>query len=444
MRSTLHRVSRTALLLLLTAGLLVTGCDSGGALDDDNDPPPESATVSGQVTDEQAADGSKAAKAGVEGATVTAVSVSADGTTTTLEGEATTDANGAFTMDVDGEGASGVVRVDADGEGDYTSSAIVLVDGQSQVDAQPLTVETAAEANVYVEAKSDASSGEEHDEGVTLADVAAYVEAEAASDIEAGTTSASDVAAAVRNAVEAEASYHSEANSGVDAGAVATAKSDAYAQLQAELAAASDAEARATAVESFGVTLGSLYADAGASAQSQAEGRQAGTALVIEFSADASSDTELGLRKQAELLRAYATTQANEAVFEAEGTAQASLDALADARSTLLTEIRSATTVDAILTAKADYKAAVKDELEASFDVDATLIASAEGSTEPALSTLEEVFVNLDLLLGSAVDTTVDAYATFYADAQSAAETALESSADTETCATVIVTLEAF
>lgn len=443
MRSVLPQASRISLLLLLIAGLLVAGCDSGGAMDDE-DPSTESATVSGQATDEQAADGSKASKAAVEGATVTAVSVHADGTTTALDGEATTDANGAFTIDIEGEGASGIVRLDASGEGDYSSSVIVLVNGQSEVNAQPMTVETAAEAEVYVEAEGE-DGGEESDEGVTPADVAAYVDANTAAAVEAGATSAADAAMAIRNAVEAEASYHSETNSGVDFDAVADAKSDAYAQLQAELAAASDTEAQASAVESFEATIGSLYAEAGASAQSQAEGRQAGTSLVIEFSAGASSDAELGLRKQAELLRAYATTQANEAVFEAEGAAQTSLDALASAREALFADLRSATSVEAIVEAKGAYEMTVKDELEASFDVNADLIASAETSIEEgALAALETALANLELLLGDAIGATVDAYTTFYTDARSAAETALESSADAEACATVIVTLEAF
>lgn len=429
-----------SLLGLLAAGLVVAGCDTGVDA--------ESVTqITGQVTDNSSYGGEQNAEApqethqklaSIEGAVVTAARVAADGSTTELDGQATTDTEGNFSIEV--SDAPEVVLLKAEGESDFESGVLVYAGNQSSVQAAPMTSESHAETKVYVEVRSESSS-EEH---VTAADVAAYVDANTAADIEAGATSAANVAAAIHNAVEAEAAYHSEESSEIDAGLVANAKKGAYAQLQASLATAADASARAEAIQAFEATLASLYAEAGASAQTQAEGRQAGTSLVIEFSANASSDAELGLRKKAELLRAYATAQANEAVFEAEGAAQASLDALADARNTLISEIRAATSVEAIIDAKASYKAAVKDELETSFDVDASMIVSAEESTESAFSALEDAFVNLDLLLGNAIEASVNAYSTFYAEAQSAAETALEASADAEACATVIVTLEAF
>ncbi|PSQ69461.1 MAG: hypothetical protein BRD31_05580, partial [Bacteroidetes bacterium QH_2_64_26] len=85
---------------------------------------------------------------GVEGATVTAVSVGADGTTRALDGETTTNANGEFEITVEGE-TSDVIRLNADWDNNSSSSVIVQTNGQSQVDAQPMTAETAAEADVY-------------------------------------------------------------------------------------------------------------------------------------------------------------------------------------------------------------------------------------------------------------------------------------------------------
>ena len=153
---------RWSLALLLIVGLPVVGCDSGGGGANGG----ESTTVSGTVTDNNSSGSNSPSTAsskassqdGVEGATVTAVSVGADGTTRALDGEATTNASGEFTITVEGAGASDVIRLNADGDNDFSSSVIVQTDGQNQVDAQPMTAETAAEANVYVEAKSEASS----------------------------------------------------------------------------------------------------------------------------------------------------------------------------------------------------------------------------------------------------------------------------------------------
>lgn len=77
---------------------------------------------------------------------MTASSVSADGSTSSLEGEATTETDGTFTLEAVGEGARGMVHLDADGSSDYSSSTLVMVDGRSEVEAQPLTAETKAEA----------------------------------------------------------------------------------------------------------------------------------------------------------------------------------------------------------------------------------------------------------------------------------------------------------
>jgi len=399
--------------------------------------------VSGTVTDNNSSGSNSPSTAsskapsqdGVEGATVTAVSVGADGTTRALDGEATTNASGEFTITVEGAGASDVIRLNADGDNDFSSSVIVQTDGQSQVNAQPMTAETAAEANVYVEAKGE-DEASNHDEGATAADVALYINANAAADINAGQTSAADAATAIASTVEAESQTNANADGGASADAVAETKTSLYTELQSNLAAASSADARAQAVTEFENGMANLYVEAGGSEESQAESRQTGTSVMIEFSAEASSQAELGLRRQAELLRAEATARAEEALFEAQGATDATLDALVSARQELKTNIRTAGSVSAMVDAHSIYEEEVKAQMESTFGVSGQVIASAGAAIDETVNVLFSALADIGGVLNGAVETAVNAYGSFYTDAQATAKTSFESSVDSDTAET--------
>ena len=443
--SALRSASHFGLLLVLVAGLAMVGCDSGGEGGEKS-----SATISGQATDNQSSGGSSSTNAttqaaqqtGVEGAVVTASSVNASGSTGSLEGQATTNADGNFTLEATGEGVNGVVRLNASTDGEYSSGTVVFVDGRSEVRSQPMTAETNAEAKVYADAKAE-DEASSHVEGVTAADVAAYVDGTAAADINGGGTASSEVASAIAASVEAETQSNASSDDGASASAVADAKANAYTQLQSSLA-----NAEANAVANFENTMATLYAEAGASEKSQAESRQTSTSIMIEFSASASSDAKLGLRKQAELLRAEATARAQEAIFKAEGASDATLSALADARTNLKANIRTATSVDAIVSAKSDYEATVKTKMEGTFDVSGSTISSAESSISTSVSTLFDALSGLLGNLSGAADAAVSAYSTFYSDAQANAKASFSSSIDkdarAEAAATALVYLSAF
>ena len=440
---------RWSLALLLIVGLPVVGCDSGGGGANGG----ESTTVSGTVTDNNSSGSnspntasSKApSQDGVEGATVTAVSVGADGTTRALDGEATTSANGEFEITVEGE-ISDVIQLNADKDNDFSSSVIVQTDGQSQVDAQPMTAETAAEADVYVEAKGE-DEASSHNEGTTAADVALYVNADAAAGINAGQTSAADVAAAITSTVEAESQTNADADGGASADAVAETKTSLYTELQSNLAAASNANDRAQAMAEFEDGMANLYVEAGGSEESQAESRQTGTSVMIEFSAEASGDAELGLRRQAELLRAEATARGEEALFEAQGAADATLDALVSARQELTTNIRTASSIDAMVEAHSAYQTEVKAQMESTFGVSSEVITSTETAIQGNVETLFTALTDIGGVLNGAVETAVNAYGSFYTDAQATAKTSFESSVDSdgtaETAAKALVFVKA-
>lgn len=447
------RLSTYGTVLGLALGLIVVGCDSETASE------VESASISGQVTDDRSAEGnaiqdesaqasastSSAAvrpKAGVEGAVVTATAVQAQGTTNPLEGEATTDADGSFTITVEGEGASEVVRLEADGE--VSTSTIAQVDGRSSVQSQPMTTESDVEAEVYLEAKAQ-DGASVHSEGVTTADVALYVNPEVAADIRASQSTMSDVAAAITSSVEAESRSNAQSEGGIGESALADAKADAYSDLQSGLGSAGSADARTQTVVSFENAMSNLYVEAGGSEESQAESRQASTSIMIEFSAEVSEDAELGLRRQAELLRAEATARAQEAIFEAQGASQTTLDALASARQQLQADIRTATSTQAMVEAKNGYEAEVKSEMESTFEISSSTISKAETEIGTSVSTLFGTLADLTDLLGSSVDTVLNAYDSYYVDAEASASSTfkaeMESAERAEAAAKALVYL---
>jgi heme exporter protein D len=444
---------------LLAVFLVLAGCDSTGGMGDDdnggNDSQTQSTQVSGRVTDNSksaqsgATTAARMAKAGVEGATVTAVSVAADGSTTQLEGEATTSANGSFTLDAEGEGANGIVIVTAESGGDVVGRTVVKVDGRSSVQAAPMTGETTAEAAVYLEAEArddsdeDGSDGDDSDgedeHGTTTADVAAHVDAELAAEINSGATSSSEVAAAIVSSVRAKQKFMAEAETDVEVSAVAEAKESTYLALQSSLAAASSVEARTQAKQVFEEAMADVHAAAGASAEMQAKIRQAATTVAIESAAQLSGNASAELRQKAEILRAVATAKANEARFEAAGASEASVQALADARAQLVADIRAngEASVSAIEDAKATYRSEVESAVEAGLDVSSTAYVSATTAIEAALSTLKSTVT-------ASAEATASAYATFFANAESAAASALEGNANAQAAAKVIVMTEVF
>lgn len=434
---TRYSLDRIATLALLVVGLAVVGCDTTGVGDETDDPP--STEISGQATDDRSSKETISGresekvipKAAVEGAVVTATAVSADGTTRSLDGEATTNADGEFTLEASGTGADQVIRLHAEGEEEYTSGSVVLVDGENEVRTQPLTGETKAEADVYTEAKAT-DGASDHRNGVTPADVTVYVDGDAAASINSGATSASDVATAIAASVEAESEAITDSEDGANPDDVSNAKASAFAQFQSDLATTENTEERAQAVAAFEDAIANLYVDAGASEESQAQSRQVGTSVMIEFSTEMPDDGELGLRKQSELLRAEATARAQEAIFEAQGASSATMDALVNAREQLKADIRAATSVDAIVSAKSDYSAEVTSQMESTFDVSATTVAEAESAVEASVSALLSALSEIEGVLGSAVDVTKSAYSTYYTDAQADARTAFEAELDAD------------
>ena len=424
-------ISKLSLAALLVAAFaLTTGCDSSGANEAE-----DGLTIEGRATDDS---GYSKSRGRIEGAAVTAVSVEADGSRRNLSGKTTTDAEGHFRLETDAATPK-VLILRAETES-FATSALVYAEGRSSVHAMPMTAESHAEADVYVEARNQASYFEARDQasrGATIADVAAFVDTQVAASIQAGQTTAEKVAAAVRSSVEAEVAYAKEASPDVHEDEAREQKLEAFFTLQAALAASSNTAAQVEATEAFEARLARAYVEAGASAEAQAKASLAARLVLSPVGSDAG----LALRKRAEVIAALATTHAVEAAFEAGGATQARIDAVAAAGATLLAELRAVTLegyqsqVDA---AHATYQSSVEAELSNELDVDASAISEAQAS----FSVAEQILTNMLSVTGSAKAIT-EAYSAFYTHAEASARRSFSGNAKASLAATVLVLLSA-
>ena len=347
--------------------------------------------------------------ADIEGAVVTAANVSASGSTNQLAGEATTDASGEFTLDVEGAGEDVVLTAT---KADFESKVLVANRGGNRIDTMPMTVETHAEAEVYVEAREQ----DDDEDEVTMSDVALFVTENVGAEVRSGSRAAADVAAAIRAEAEARKSYvRDEADE--DAIDDARAKErDAFVQLQADLSASTSANAEAAAIQSFEHALVDAYSEAGVTLETQARARQAGRAAIVKF-----GSASFEMRKKAEILAALATAQAVEASFEAAEASSARMDALAQARTELIAELRSASSDNAIADARASYQSAVQAELASEAEVQESVLVTAKEQIDTTAKTV----LDAALTTAATAEAVATAHATFYAAAETSAETSL-------------------
>lgn len=418
-----HRTYLFALSLGLLMLVGATGCDSS-----DPDPTSDEVTINGRVTSDAGYDSEDEARAAgpVEGATVTAVAVDASGQTSPLQGSATTDADGEFSLETDG--TSNVVVVMAEAEG-FRSSALVEAGAATDgaVTAPPMTAESHAEAEVYVEARSRSQQ-------VHVADAVAHVTARTAAEIESDAATTADVAAALAAAVEAEAHYLRHDDGG-DASAEEVEESREYrrtrfATFRASVASATSAAARAAAVRAFEEAYANAYAESGLTMSHQAEASQAGARAAVQFS----GSSEFATTQQARLYAALATALAAEQAFEANGAASTRLDALAEARADLVAAIRAATSASAVAAAQVEYVTNVRTELAAEADLSATVIESAFAAMSAAETTLDA-----SVEAASSAEAVAEAYVAYFGDAREVVEELL--GADAALAVQVIVLL---
>ncbi len=402
------------LLALLVVGL--SACDSGT-----NSSGSETAlSITGQVTDDT---GFAKNEAAIEGAVVTASEVQSGGSLRALDGEASTDASGRYTLDVATSANTMILRA---AKADFESKVLVESTGSGSVSALPMNAETHAEADVFVETRSNAATT-----GVAAADVALFVDSEVAAAISAGNATAAEVAAAITSGKSAERSHADQDPEGFDDDdsrrRVDENRRQSFLALQSRLHAATTASAQSAARRTFEEAFVQAFVDADVDASVQARASHSRKSAIVEAAASSnmSADAQLALRKRAEATVALATTAAIELLLEANGAAQARVDAIAAAGEALYTAVVNAESEVAISVAFGNYSAAVETELAAEIGVSAAVLATARAATDAAKVTLQTA---IETSVGAAE--IADAHVAFFAAAEASATTSLSTSSN--------------
>jgi hypothetical protein len=387
-----------------------------------------SITLDGRVTSEA---GYGKAGSDVDGATVTAASVTAGGNLAVHSQETQTNAQGHFELGVTAESDVLVVMASRT---DFEARALVDLAGHTgnRVRVMPLTAESTVEADVFVE------SHEQGHDDVTSADVALHVNADAAAQVRSGSSTTAALAAAVASVVRASNEFvvRAGANTAADLETARDRQRTAFARLHADLYAGADAASERAALDAFFEAVVEAWTDAGIDISTQAKARAAGAATVLNLATNLHSATRLEVRRQAMYVAALARSLAVEAELRADGASDATLASLAEAQAQMLAEIRAAGSANALDQAWARFRAEAEAGLAATTDLTQAQIASAVSALQTVRTALET-----SLSLAGSAEAVADAYVAFDVAADAALTSNLNGSADVNTAATVLLIL---
>jgi hypothetical protein len=422
--TSLKRLQGAATAGILSLALVLGACDTSTAPGTDGRP----VTLEGRVT---TADGYGKSGSSVEGATVTAASVGANGQLAVHSEEASTNADGQFELGV--TAVSDVLVVSAT---NATTESRALVDigavTGNRVRVMPLTVESTVEADTYVETQEN---GHSH---VTSADVALHVNTNAAANVRSGAATTAHLASAIASSVAASYEYalRTGAYAEAEVGNARDRQRAAFAQFQQDLYATANASAERAAFDAFAEAMVDAWSDAGIELSAQAKARAAGVSAVVNLATSLQSATRFEVRKQAMYLAALAKSLAVEAEFQAAGASGATITALREARAQMLADIRAAASANALNNAWAGFRAEAETGLAASTDLTHSQVQSALSAVGTARSALDAT-----LALAASAGAVADAYVTFETAANAALSSSLDGSTHANTAANVLLLL---
>lgn len=395
------------------------------------------ATVNGRVESNESskAKGSDYQASAVEGATVTAARITADGSLESIDSaEVETNAEGEFAIEVDAEAAASAsdkIIVVAEKESQQWKSVVYgkLKNGSS-LDLKPLSGESTGEASVYQQV---VASGEA--DLVTKADVEAYIGTEAAAKIQSNEEAAVDLANALAD--EAQARAESFADQSIEITEeqiteIKKIKAEALANLHASLYVSSSQSAKAEAYNTFIEAIASAYIAAEVDANAYAKAKETASNLIIKKAAELSDTAQSEIRANAAVLVAIAVDKAVQARMEAAEIAESSVETAGEAGVELRTELRAKATAEAdeIQNLFTTYNEKVINILEQEFSASAETIVSINSQINGvggAKATLES-----SIEASADTDAIVQAYSTFYAAVDTLVENLLSVTSDTE------------
>lgn len=420
------------IILLLTISLVGFACS-----DFTTSPDSEQATINGRV---ESSESSKAKNSGyqasaIEGATVTAARITADGSLESIgNAEAETNAEGEFTIEIDAAAvanASDKIIVTAEKEGRQWKAIVYgKLENGSSLDLKPLSGETTGEASVYQQV---VASGET--DLVTKADVEAYIGTETAAEIRSREEAAVEFANALAAEARARAEYFADQSAErteEQITEIKNAKAEALANLNASLYASSSQSATAEAYTTFAEAIASAHVDAQVDAGAYAKAKETASNLILKETAEFSDAAQSEVRANAALLVAIAVDKAVQARMEAAEIAESSVEAAGTAGVELRTALRTKATASAseVKGLFSTYNEKIIDILEQEFSANAEIIVGINsqindtGGAKAALETSIEASADTGAI--------VQAYSAFYAAVETLVDNLLSLGSDTE------------
>lgn len=336
----------------------------------------DSAIIKGSVSEELSQQ--KIQSNEVEGAIVSAATVTSSGSFETIEGtETETDASGNFTINVDVESHQQIVIIAEKGEMQWTGFLTSNVKNGSSFTLKPLNAESSAETSVWVELVASGSA-----DIVNKADIETVVDSEIAAEIRSNSSAAARIAIGLKKAAQARAEYFSETLESKSESALKTtfeAMAEAQLRLESELKTASSEEQREAAFDMFAQAVVEAHTEAGLTISEAATSIEMWNRVVVNGTTSLSSNVINGIRKNASLIVAVAINAAVHAEAEAAESTENTKDAILQAGANLKAALRaSAGAVADIQAAFDEYHEEIRTALENDNKFQASIIISVD------------------------------------------------------------------
>ncbi len=431
-------------LLLITISLLalfnLTACSDNNSTGNDNDgeTPESQATINGQVQDEFAKSASTSNAKDVEGAVVTAATISSTGSIEMMEDtETEVESSGEFTLEADVSTAEEIVVV-AENEGSQLMGYISAeVENGSSYTIKPLDTEYSAETEVFTQIKSEGNTDIVH-----KSDIETVITSSGAADIYGDGSATAEVAAAVTNSAEARSEFFSEFSEDAEADldAYFETMTDAQFSYESTLNSSSSTDEQEAAFEGYLETKVNAYGEASLNEKQTAEFLHAQGKVILNSMSSVSSEVQDEARHSSSIMVAIATDNAVQARAESSEMSDETVSAIADAGVTLRSEVQGSGGSESTISAAFET---YHDEVRAAIENDSSVEGTAVVTIDTEINAAGGVKAAFHSTLSGLVDTSnlADLYIGFNNDVDAIVDTnsALIGDIDAEVLADIMV-----
>lgn len=424
------------LLLIIVAALTGVSCNDSNS----TGPGAEPATVEGRVEDEGDNQNKSSAPViqtvSVEGATVTAARITAEGSLETIPGAeaTTTNAQGEFSLNINADAVANsgrhIVVVAEKNSRQWKTFITGELKSGSTVVVQPLTEESSGETAVFTEIVAEGNINL-----VSKADIEAFVDAGTSAAISSNAGAAAIIADALAAGAQARSKYFTNQSIEIteeQKNNILETKAVAQAELESKLNATTSEAQHQAAMDVFMEAVAHAYVDAGVDASAYARAKELSGRILLKNCTSISSEARSEIRSNAALLASYAINTAVQAKMEAANAAGHSVQAAAQAGAQLRSDIKAVANAseEDIDAAFETYNQAIVDILQQEFPADAGTIANISshinsiGGAKAALKATITVSADTDVI--------IEAYSTFYASVRATVDTLFTAATNTE------------